>query len=223
MFSKVIVASVLLASAYGRALSEHSSRELALSKYDELIARSRVASVNHANEDFVKRGYQGIILTVYVPPITKPLAGVTWYSGSKQRVEWSTAKLPEDGKKQNGTLVLGYLADDSEHLMLDTPLAKDFKLGRGHTYITVPDVPERDDYILCLFGDSGNISALFTIKPQPPAKRDLNINLDSQDTEVLKRALDEIHDELDKRERQLFHETLDRRQVHDDQFHGVSV
>lgn len=69
-----------------------------------------------------------------------------------------------------GQLILGYNEDGSEHLMLgtftmmshllslqahyatlfeDSPLASNITLKDGSVNITVPSVPERDNYIVC--------------------------------------------------------------------------
>ncbi|KJA24372.1 hypothetical protein HYPSUDRAFT_200596 [Hypholoma sublateritium FD-334 SS-4] len=43
------------------------------------------------------------------------------------------------------------------------PLASGFNLTDGSVQITVPNVPPRDDYLIVLFGDSGNTSPAFSI------------------------------------------------------------
>ncbi|KAL1722866.1 hypothetical protein EV715DRAFT_246867 [Schizophyllum commune] len=49
------------------------------------------------------------------------------------------------------------------HLQYDNPLAQGFSITLGSYDVTVPDVEERSDYIIVLFGDSGNSSPKFTI------------------------------------------------------------
>lgn len=75
-----------------------------------------------------------------------------------------TKGLPTESKVE-GKIVLGHIQDGStnEHLNNDQPLASGFPLSAGSTKVYVPDVPPRDDYIVNLFGDSGNISERFTI------------------------------------------------------------
>ncbi|OCH85233.1 hypothetical protein OBBRIDRAFT_740243 [Obba rivulosa] len=76
-----------------------------------------------------------------------------------------TADVPRGGAAGAGRLVLGHVDDGSmnEHLDLDHPLAEDVDLTRGHVEIQVPSVTPGDDYIVVLFGDSGNRSPRFTI------------------------------------------------------------
>ncbi|KZT34481.1 hypothetical protein SISSUDRAFT_991780 [Sistotremastrum suecicum HHB10207 ss-3] len=102
---------------------------------------------------------------VFNPLITYPTAGVQWSSGSKHNVTWSTAGAPSDYPLNNATgmLVLGHLTDDSENLDLNNPLATGFLIKDESVWITVPDVEPREDYIVVLFGDSGNASPEFSI------------------------------------------------------------
>ncbi|KIJ17905.1 hypothetical protein PAXINDRAFT_167837 [Paxillus involutus ATCC 200175] len=97
------------------------------------------------------------------PPITSPTAATIWHVGDTQTVTWSTAGLPSNPSNPNGMLVLGYMANDSENLMLDSPLATNLSYAVGQAEITVPNVPTGSNYIVVLFGDSGNASPQFTI------------------------------------------------------------
>ncbi|KII86656.1 hypothetical protein PLICRDRAFT_125544 [Plicaturopsis crispa FD-325 SS-3] len=99
---------------------------------------------------------------VVSPPVLTPGAGTVWVVGSTETVTWNVSVIPS-GDDPVGQLILGYNEDGSEHLMLDSPLASNITLKDGSVNITVPSVPERDNYIVCLFGDSGNISPNFTI------------------------------------------------------------
>ncbi|KAJ3747083.1 hypothetical protein DFH05DRAFT_1393651 [Lentinula detonsa] len=105
---------------------------------------------------------------VYDPPITSPAASTVWEVGQTVTVTWDTTNLPPASQltDPNGTVVLGYMTSptDSEHLMIDSPLAQDFPLSDGQVSFTVPSVVTRTDYIIALFGDSGNISPTFTIQ-----------------------------------------------------------
>ena len=60
--------------------------------------------------------------------------------------------------------------------MTEWTLAEDFNLDDGEVEVTLPsDVATRDDYIIVLFGDSGNKSDRFSITgtaAEAPAKRD---------------------------------------------------
>ncbi|KAF8524976.1 hypothetical protein JB92DRAFT_2702652 [Gautieria morchelliformis] len=109
--------------------------------------------------------------TVYDLPITAPRAGDTFTAGGTTSVAWHTAVLPASGSpSHNGTLVLGFVqsADFSEYLDTEHPLASGFSLQAGAQSVTFPeDLPSRDDYIIVLFGDSGNISPRFIIQAQP--------------------------------------------------------
>ncbi|KAI6041372.1 hypothetical protein EDC04DRAFT_2565756 [Pisolithus marmoratus] len=98
------------------------------------------------------------------PPITSPTASTVWNVGETQIVTWSTANLPTNITNPNGMLVLGYIANDSENLMLQSPLATNLNYSDGQAPVTVPNVPTGTNYIVVLFGDSGNASPQFTIK-----------------------------------------------------------
>ncbi|KAH8104791.1 hypothetical protein BXZ70DRAFT_616953 [Cristinia sonorae] len=110
------------------------------------------------------------------PPITKPAAGDVWRVGESVTVTWDTSTLPPRANVSNpqGTIVLGFLENDSENLMLNSPLAKGFDIFAGSQDVTVPDVPPKDNYIIALIGNSGNISPEFSIvaklasTPSPP-------------------------------------------------------
>jgi len=74
--------------------------------------------------------------------------------------------MPPDAQltSPRGRILLGWLADNSMNLQMDSPLAEGFWLRDGQADITVPSVPERNDYIVVLMGDSGNQSPTFTIQ-----------------------------------------------------------
>ncbi|KAG8214724.1 hypothetical protein J3R82DRAFT_9812 [Butyriboletus roseoflavus] len=100
---------------------------------------------------------------VVSPPITSPTAASVWVVGQTQTVTWSTTGLPVNQTNPVGMLVLGYLYNNSENLMLNSPLATNLNYSVGQAQVTVPNVPSRTDYIVVLFGDSGNASPEFTI------------------------------------------------------------
>ncbi|KAI5896928.1 uncharacterized protein SCHCODRAFT_02616228 [Schizophyllum commune H4-8] len=102
---------------------------------------------------------------VVAPPITSPNASTTWNVGETVTVTWDTSDLPPESQITNkeGKIVLGYQTEDSMHLQYDNPLAQGFSITLGSYNVTVPDVEERSDYIIVLFGDSGNSSPKFTI------------------------------------------------------------
>ncbi|KAG9315610.1 hypothetical protein JVU11DRAFT_3251 [Chiua virens] len=97
------------------------------------------------------------------PQITSPGSTTVWHVNAEETVTWSTTGLPANQTNPVGRLVLGYLYNNSENLMLDSPLATNINYSVGYAQITVPNVPTRDDYIVVLFGDSGNASPKFTI------------------------------------------------------------
>ncbi|KAL0069877.1 hypothetical protein AAF712_003147 [Marasmius tenuissimus] len=100
---------------------------------------------------------------VFNPKIISPDANTVWEVGTTQTVKWDPTGLPLD--TLTGQVVLGHLegSDPNEHLQLNPPLAKGFLIKDGEVTITIPDVPSRKDYIVVVFGDSGNASPKFTI------------------------------------------------------------
>ncbi|KAG6889876.1 hypothetical protein C0995_013850 [Termitomyces sp. Mi166 len=103
---------------------------------------------------------------VFSPHITSPNETTIWPVGTQQTVTWETDNIPPDSQltDPNGKVVLGHLGPTGGlNLDLDHPLAQNFKLRVGHVQVTVPSVPPRDDYIIVLFGDSGNTSPTFAI------------------------------------------------------------
>ncbi|KAF8817203.1 hypothetical protein BYT27DRAFT_7075331 [Phlegmacium glaucopus] len=102
---------------------------------------------------------------VIAPPIIKPDATSVWPVGTQQIVIWDTSNFPPDSQITNpiGQIILGFNESNSLNLNLNQPLAQGFKLRDGNVTITVPDVPPRDDYLIVLFGDSGDTSPSFAI------------------------------------------------------------
>ncbi|KAJ3509183.1 hypothetical protein NLJ89_g5356 [Agrocybe chaxingu] len=102
---------------------------------------------------------------VIAPKITSPDANTVWTVGSVVTVTWDTSNFPPDSQITNpiGKVILGFDENDSLNLDFNNPLAQDFKLRDGSVQLTVPDVPPRDDYLIVLFGDSGNTSPTFVI------------------------------------------------------------
>ncbi|KAF8587494.1 hypothetical protein K439DRAFT_1614286 [Ramaria rubella] len=98
------------------------------------------------------------------PRITFPTAGAVFKAGQTITVTWDTSVLPV-GSPNKGMIVLGVNTTTSENLQLDSPLAEDFLLTDGSHEITFPEnLTTKHNYILDLFGDSGNISPEFTVK-----------------------------------------------------------
>ncbi|PKI82703.1 hypothetical protein MVES1_003933 [Malassezia vespertilionis] len=102
--------------------------------------------------------------TVYAPKITYPKKSTEWRAGTHVHITWSVSDIPDDVKGTKGMVKLGHLDpnDPGEHLA--NTLAKGFPITDGRVGFELPDnLEERDDYIVVLFGDSGNASPEFTI------------------------------------------------------------
>ncbi|EGN98373.1 hypothetical protein SERLA73DRAFT_161174 [Serpula lacrymans var. lacrymans S7.3] len=101
---------------------------------------------------------------VHNPSVINPNADTIWHAGSSVTITWDTSTVPL-GNKSKGKVVLGYLekGKSDEHLDIEHPLAENFYIEDGFVQITAPDVSPRNDYIVVLFGDSGNKSPAFTI------------------------------------------------------------
>ncbi|KAI0826766.1 hypothetical protein BC628DRAFT_1435773 [Trametes gibbosa] len=99
------------------------------------------------------------------PPITNPTAQTVWKTGETQTVTWDVAAL--NGAPPSNPLadiILGMLTPDgNEHLMVESPLVSSIAILGGNATLTVPAVPSGKNYIVCLFGSSGDISPMFTI------------------------------------------------------------
>ncbi|KAK0187941.1 hypothetical protein F5146DRAFT_1226310 [Armillaria mellea] len=102
---------------------------------------------------------------VFSPKITNPTAGTTWFKDSHVNVMWDTSNAPQNLTNTKGKLVLGFMNDQdgNEHLDMQNPLAEGFDIFAGTVSFRVPDVTPGQDYIVVLFGDSGNRSPRFSI------------------------------------------------------------
>ncbi|KAJ8469954.1 hypothetical protein ONZ45_g16712 [Pleurotus djamor] len=102
--------------------------------------------------------------TVYSPPILEPTHGTVWKPHSHVTVRWNANGIPKNASPK-GKLVLGWQdhPGGSEHLNLSHPLASGIDLRKGMTTVIAPEVAPGNNYIVALFGDSGNISPSFTI------------------------------------------------------------
>ncbi|KAI0349584.1 hypothetical protein OH77DRAFT_1414735 [Trametes cingulata] len=102
---------------------------------------------------------------VFRPQITEPKEGDVWTVGSVQTITWDTSNIPAANQNQTGLILLGFIEDGSidEHLNTTNPLASNFPITAGSVNVNVPDVTPRDDYVVVLFGDSGNTSPKFSI------------------------------------------------------------
>ncbi|KAI0820057.1 hypothetical protein BC628DRAFT_1331265 [Trametes gibbosa] len=99
---------------------------------------------------------------VISPPITAPKAGDVWTIGSTQLITWDTSSIVNP-TSETGLILLGVFENDDEHLDTKHPLASGFSIRSGAVNVTVPAVAAGNDYIVVLFGDSGNMSPTFTI------------------------------------------------------------
>ena len=115
------------------------------------------------------------------PKIFVPNNQTVWYVGCQADIAWDTSQIVTTGPLQtetSGPIMLGYIIppNPSEHLFLT--LVPNVNLTLGFAHITVPNVPTRNDYIVVVFGDSGNASPPFTIRrgnrccgpPGPPIR-----------------------------------------------------
>ncbi|KAF9431467.1 hypothetical protein BGZ76_000270 [Entomortierella beljakovae] len=95
------------------------------------------------------------------PHINYPRGGEVFKAGDKITVRWdgSAAK----GYPNRGMILLGHPNSEGEGLDVEHPLAEGFPLTVGKYSITIPHVRFNGSYIICLLGDSGNISKTFKI------------------------------------------------------------
>ncbi|KAI0801040.1 hypothetical protein C8Q74DRAFT_1191875 [Fomes fomentarius] len=103
---------------------------------------------------------------VWSPRITAPDRATVWKVGETVTVRWDASHPPKRVTNSGGKLVLGHFDDGeetNEHLNYEHPLADGFDLSRGQVQLKVPNVKPSNNYIVVLFGDSGNHSPQFTI------------------------------------------------------------
>ncbi|KAF9261451.1 hypothetical protein L218DRAFT_870148 [Marasmius fiardii PR-910] len=100
-------------------------------------------------------------LDVWNPRITSPNADTVWVVGTKVNVTWDTSDAPQ--RISSGSAVM--LRNSTGPTPADLYLKKvnTFDLRDGTVEVTVPDVPPGTDYVVVLFGDSGNWSPEFEI------------------------------------------------------------
>ncbi|KAM5534991.1 hypothetical protein V8D89_011364 [Ganoderma adspersum] len=129
------------------------------------VLAAATAAVSAAPAKVFNSNDVGKVDLVFRPDITAPVAGAVWNTGTIQTITWDTSDIPTEALNQTGLVLLGYIEDGdmSEHLDVQHPLASRFPITDGSVNITVPEVDTRDDYVIVLFGDSGNTSPKFTI------------------------------------------------------------
>ena len=122
---------------------------------------------------------------VAVPPVTEPTENTVWVVGTTQSVKWDISDLPPRENISNplGKVVLGFLTDDSYNLSIDSPLAEGFDILDGKVDITVPQVEPKDNYIVAVIGNSGNISPMFKIMPAGSAVLVQSTSIDPNDSQ----------------------------------------
>ncbi|KAF8158534.1 hypothetical protein B0H34DRAFT_656811 [Crassisporium funariophilum] len=103
---------------------------------------------------------------LYNPKIKSPTNATVWTMGSDVVVTWDLHDMPEKKTNPKGTLILGHMEEgsDDEHMDLEHPLARDFDIAEGSVNFKCPKVDASKQYIVVLFGDSGNRSPAFKIR-----------------------------------------------------------
>ncbi|KII92867.1 hypothetical protein PLICRDRAFT_104298 [Plicaturopsis crispa FD-325 SS-3] len=96
---------------------------------------------------------------VYTPPVTYPTAGTTWAVGETHNVTWDTTNPPKQITNGEGQIYLR----KGDNAIKPILLASEFSILLGSFNVTVPSVAPASDYIINLFGDSGDWSPEFTI------------------------------------------------------------
>lgn len=98
------------------------------------------------------------------PRIIIPTNETIWYAGCDADIAWDTLQIVPNVTETHGPIMLGFIVPLSINEHLFFTLVPDTDLTTGSAHITVPNVPTRNDYIVVVFGDSGNASPLFTIR-----------------------------------------------------------
>jgi hypothetical protein len=106
---------------------------------------------------------QPVQLIAFAPTITYPGTGVTWITNTTQHVDWLTNNVPAEAQNYTVTILLGYLANNSENLDIKHPLATQIPIMQGTAIVTVPDVASGSNYTVAVIGDSGDVCPPFTI------------------------------------------------------------
>jgi len=103
--------------------------------------------------------FSPVVRDVWVPTILCPDASSVWVVGCNYTVTWDTSSEPSQVTNPLGQVYLRINGATQS-----TPLADGFPLSDGQVEVTVPaDTVPSDEWILVLFGDSGNWSPDFTI------------------------------------------------------------
>ncbi|KAG2074617.1 hypothetical protein BDR04DRAFT_1007404 [Suillus decipiens] len=95
---------------------------------------------------------------IWTPKITSPTSASTWTVGGTFLVTWDTSSKPPRVSNPIGEIYL-----HQEDWTGKNPIASGFELSSGQTEVTVPDDTIPGEYMIVLFGDSGNDSEEFPI------------------------------------------------------------
>ncbi|PWY97161.1 hypothetical protein BCV70DRAFT_80720 [Testicularia cyperi] len=134
----------------------------------EMMLKRQYEATNWDNVMLYSRGVAEELekRIVYNPRITYPNGDTEWNFGNKYTVTWDTSDMPPDAAGYKGQIKLGFVPQDGTGGYNERwQLAEGFAIKDGKAEITVPqDLEPRSDYVVVLFGDSGNISQQFVIK-----------------------------------------------------------
>ncbi|KAJ3511693.1 hypothetical protein NLJ89_g3951 [Agrocybe chaxingu] len=91
-------------------------------------------------------------LDVFVPNITKPDATTVWTVGQNETVTWGTSNAPGSISNDAAVSLSGF-----------GEIARGFDLRAGSVVVQVPAQVVPGQYNITLFGNSGNISPMFSV------------------------------------------------------------
>ncbi|KIK67385.1 hypothetical protein GYMLUDRAFT_37498 [Collybiopsis luxurians FD-317 M1] len=95
---------------------------------------------------------------VFVPQILSPKGGESWVVGQTQSIIWNVSSPPAQITNPVGQILLRKGGSTQ-----NVTLAGNFSILAGNVSFIVPCVTPDDDYSIILFGDSGNLSPVFSI------------------------------------------------------------
>ena len=106
---------------------------------------------------------QPVQLIAFAPTITYPGTDIVWTTNTTQHVDWLTDNVPAEAQNYTVTILLGYLANNSENLDIsksntfrwrvhiltggsEHPLATQIPIMQGTAIVTVPVVTPGSNY-----------------------------------------------------------------------------
>lgn len=92
-----------------------------------------------------------------------PTKDTVWKVGDEVNVTWQTVHMPYGMSQRLGRVFLEYQENDMLHALQDYRLDVNVRLGDGNVTFTVPQVEERDYYVIVM-NASGKKSHPFTIR-----------------------------------------------------------